>query len=166
MFISTEGNLYLTKVWHFGFKTFPIWYQKNYKIQYQKNFGIEKKSDSVLRKIGIGFSIKKFGIKKSIGFSIKKRWYRKEKKMDSVSFGFWVSSHTVPLTSHPIHPSIHRLIAFGSSTTSYYIHLWWHFYLYWWMDQELMEWKQIGFCQKDNLPYILNNLLCVKQCFK
>ena len=41
-------------------------------------------SDSVL---------KKFGIEKSIGFGIKKIWYRK-KVSDSVSFRFWVSSHT------------------------------------------------------------------------
>jgi len=47
-------------------------------------FGIEKVSDSVLKIFGIG---------KSIGFGIGKIWYRK-KVSDSVSFRFWVSSHT------------------------------------------------------------------------
>ena len=45
---------------------------------------LEKVSDSVSKKIGIG---------KSIGFGIEKNWYRK-KVSDSVSFRFWVSSHT------------------------------------------------------------------------
>ena len=37
---------------------------------------------------------KKFGIEKSIGFGIGKIWYR-IKVSESVSFRFWVSSHTV-----------------------------------------------------------------------
>ena len=55
--------------------------------------------------IGIGFETfpffwmvsdsvsKKFGIEKSIRFGIEKCWYQK-KVSDSVSFRFWVSSHT------------------------------------------------------------------------
>ena len=48
-----------------------IWYRKKYRYRYRKKFGIEK----------------------SIGFGIEKNWYRK-KVSDSVSFRFWVSSHT------------------------------------------------------------------------
>ena len=41
----------------------------------------------------MGIGIEKNGIEKSIGFGIEKIWYRK-KVLDSVSFRFWVSSHT------------------------------------------------------------------------
>jgi len=49
-----------------------------------ENFGIKK---------SIGFGIENIGIGKSIGFGIERIWYRK-KVSDSVSFRFWVSSHT------------------------------------------------------------------------
>ena len=49
-----------------------------------KNFGIKKVSVSVSKKGGIG---------KSIEFGIEKNWCRK-KVSDSVSFRFWVLSHT------------------------------------------------------------------------
>ena len=57
---------------------------------------------------------KKFGIEKSIGFGIENIWYRKkyrilyrknlvsEKVSDSVSFRFWVSSHTLMIISNNI----------------------------------------------------------------
>ena len=41
------------------------------------------------------FDSKKIGIEKSIGIGIENIWYRK-KDSDSVSFRFWVSSHTGP----------------------------------------------------------------------
>jgi hypothetical protein len=58
----------------------------------------KKVSDSVSKKIGFEKKVsdsvlEKFGIKKSIGFGIEEIWYRK-KVSDSVSFRFWVSSHT------------------------------------------------------------------------
>ena len=46
----------------------------------------------VSKKVSVSVS-KKIGIEKSIGFGIEKNWYRK-KVSDSVSFRFWVSSHT------------------------------------------------------------------------
>ena len=100
------------------------WYLKKYRYQFRKklvskkvsvsvskNLGIKKVSVSVSKifgiekSIGIGFVKfwyrkkyryryrKKIGIGKSIGFGIEKIWYRK-KVSDSVSFRFWVSSHT------------------------------------------------------------------------
>ena len=80
-------------------------------IGFEKNLVSEKVSVLVSKKIGIEKSIgigigkilvlkkyrywyrKKIGIEKSIGIGIEKNWYRK-KVSDSVSFRFWVSSHT------------------------------------------------------------------------
>ena len=56
----------------FGIGFEKIWYRKKYRYWYRKNFGIEK----------------------SIGIGIEKNWYRKKVSV-SVSFRFWVSSHTV-----------------------------------------------------------------------
>ena len=67
-----------------GFGIENIRYRKKYRIRYRKNLVSKKVSDSVSEKIGIG---------KSIGFGIGKIWYWK-KVSDSVSFRFWVSSHT------------------------------------------------------------------------
>ena len=50
------------------------------------------KNNLVSKKVS-GSILNKFGIEKSIGFGIGTIWYRK-KVSDSVSFRFWVSSHT------------------------------------------------------------------------
>ena len=67
-----------------GFGIEEIWYRKKYRIRYRKKIGIEKVLDSISEIFGIG---------KSIGFDIGNIWYRK-KDSDTVSFRFWVSSHT------------------------------------------------------------------------
>ena len=67
--VSVSKNFGIEKSIGFGFEKF--WYRKKYRYRYRKKFGIEK----------------------SIGFGIEKIWYRK-KVSDSVSFRFWVSSHT------------------------------------------------------------------------
>ena len=65
-----------------GFETFTFF--RWFRIRYRKNLVSKKVSDSVLKISGIG---------KSFGFGIENIWYRK-KVSDSVSFRFWVSSHT------------------------------------------------------------------------
>ena len=92
-----------------GFENF--WFQKKYRYRFRKKLVLKKVSVSVSKNFGIEKSIgigfvkfwyrkkyryryrKKIGIGKSIGFGIEKIWYRK-KVSDSVSFRFWVSSHT------------------------------------------------------------------------
>ena len=74
------GDVSVSKL--LGFETFPFF--RWFRIRYRKNLVSKKVSDSVLKIFGIG---------KSIGFGIGKIWYRK-KVSDSVSFRFWVSSHT------------------------------------------------------------------------
>ena len=74
-------------------------------VSVSKKFGIEKSIGigfvkfCIEKSIGIGIGIgRKIGIEKSIGFGIEKIWYRK-KVSDSVSFRFWVSSHTAQRVS-------------------------------------------------------------------
>ena len=92
-----------------GFEIF--WFKKKYRYRFRKKLVSKKVSVSVSKNFGIEKSIgigfvkfwyrkkyryryrKKIDIGKSIGFGIEKIWYRK-KVSDSVSFRFWVSSHT------------------------------------------------------------------------
>ena len=80
--VSDSKNFGIEKSIGIGFEKF--WYRKKYRYRFRKNLVSKKVSVSVSEKIGIG---------KSIGFGIEKIWYRK-KVSDSVSFRFWVSSHT------------------------------------------------------------------------
>ena len=71
-------------------KKFRYWFRKNLvsktvSVLVSEKFWCRKKYRYWYRK--------KIGIEKSIGIGIEKNWYRK-KVSDSVSFRFWVSSHT------------------------------------------------------------------------
>ena len=107
--VSVSKNFGIKKSIGIGFE--KIWYQKKYRYRFRKKLVSKKVSVSVSKNFGIEKSIgigfvkfwyrkkyryryrKKIGIGKSIGFGIEKIWYRK-KVSDSVSFRFWVSSHT------------------------------------------------------------------------
>ena len=62
------------------------------KIGIEKSIGIGIGKILVLKKYRYWYR-KKIGIEKSIGIGIEKNWYRKKVSV-SVSFRFWVSSHT------------------------------------------------------------------------
>ena len=64
----------------------------------QKSIGRVLRKNLVSKKVTVLVS-EKIGIKKSIGFCIEKNWYQK-KVSDSVSFRFWVSSHTAEYTTY------------------------------------------------------------------
>ena len=112
--VSVSKNFGIEKSIGIGFE--KIWYRKKYRYRFRKKLVSKKVSVSVSKNFGIEKSIgfgfekfwyrkkyryryrKKFGIEKSIGFGIEKIWYRK-KVSDSVSFRFWVSSHTASTLS-------------------------------------------------------------------
>ena len=109
---------------------------KKVSVSVSKNFGIEKS-------IGIGFVKfwyrkkyryryrKKIGIEKSIGFGIGKIWYRK-KVSDSVSFRFWVSSHTEAKLVFIW--QIRNSNEFVDSNDDYQFMIWMFVFLNAWMD--------------------------------
>ena len=94
--VSVSKNFGFEKSIGIGFE--KIWYRKKYWYRFRKILVSKKVSVSVSEKKLVSKKVsdsvsKIFGIGKSIGFGIGKIWYRK-KVSDSVSFRFWVSSHT------------------------------------------------------------------------
>ena len=96
--IGFEKKLLSKKSIGIGFDKF--WYRKKFRYWFRKNLVSKKVSVLVSEKFWYRKKYrywyrKKIGIEKSIGIGIEKNWYRK-KVSDSVSFRFWVSSHTDP----------------------------------------------------------------------
>ena len=94
--VSVSKKIGIEKSIGIGFENF--WYRKKVSVLVSKKFGIEKSIGIGIGKILVSKKVsvlvsEKIGIEKSIGIGIEKNWYRK-KVSDSVSFRFWVSSHT------------------------------------------------------------------------
>jgi hypothetical protein len=56
-------------------------------------YGIGTGLEKIITEKSLGIGLEKFWYRKSLGIGLKKIWYRK-KVSESISFRFWVSSHT------------------------------------------------------------------------
>ena len=94
--VSVSKKIGIEKSIGIGFENF--WYRKKFRYWFRKNLVSKKVSVLVSEKFWYRKKYrywyrKKIGIEKSIGIGIEKNWYRKKVSV-SVSFRFWVSSHT------------------------------------------------------------------------